>query len=190
VLVKMSNDQTKAAAAKAVEDDDGPDEWCVELMGSASWLGRRGKDAADKSCRDKRIFSTGCAGEAFGDAHSVERSAYEFADENAKLTDCYYEKKDWRACKQEVGGGPVGQAALSRDGADAAIYLCNNMTDDLFRWRFSENAGRDMVMIQGRVPKTDHELKDCHHSTEHNCAVKKKLVPILLELYVCPGRID
>jgi len=23
-------------------------------------------------------------------------------DENAKLTDCYYEKKDWRACKQEV----------------------------------------------------------------------------------------
>ncbi|KAK4155591.1 hypothetical protein C8A00DRAFT_13355 [Chaetomidium leptoderma] len=33
---------------------------------------------------DKRIFSTGCA------------------DENAKLTDCYYEKKDWRACKDEM----------------------------------------------------------------------------------------
>ncbi|KAF1920966.1 hypothetical protein BDU57DRAFT_437567 [Ampelomyces quisqualis] len=33
---------------------------------------------------DKRIFSTGCA------------------EENAKLTDCYYEKKDWRACKQEM----------------------------------------------------------------------------------------
>lgn len=33
---------------------------------------------------DKRIFSTGCA------------------DENAKLTDCYYEKKDWRACKAEM----------------------------------------------------------------------------------------
>ncbi|KAH7552788.1 hypothetical protein BM1_08739 [Bipolaris maydis] len=32
---------------------------------------------------DKRIFSTGCA------------------DENAKLTDCYYDKKDWRGCKQE-----------------------------------------------------------------------------------------
>jgi hypothetical protein len=25
------------------------------------------------------------------------------ADENAKMTDCYYEKKDWRACKDEVG---------------------------------------------------------------------------------------
>ncbi|KAI0839937.1 hypothetical protein F5Y06DRAFT_18650 [Hypoxylon sp. FL0890] len=35
---------------------------------------------------DKRIFSTGCA------------------DENMKLTDCYYEKKDWRACKKEVDG--------------------------------------------------------------------------------------
>ncbi|KAI2636670.1 hypothetical protein GGS21DRAFT_512591 [Xylaria nigripes] len=33
---------------------------------------------------EKRIFSTGCA------------------DENAKLTDCYYEKKDWRACKKEM----------------------------------------------------------------------------------------
>lgn len=27
---------------------------------------------------------------------------YEDADENTKLTDCYYEKKDWRLCKDEV----------------------------------------------------------------------------------------
>ncbi|KAF2797409.1 hypothetical protein K505DRAFT_322604 [Melanomma pulvis-pyrius CBS 109.77] len=33
---------------------------------------------------DKRIFSTGCS------------------DENMKLTDCYYEKKDWRVCKKEM----------------------------------------------------------------------------------------
>ncbi|KAI0014874.1 hypothetical protein F4780DRAFT_784700 [Xylariomycetidae sp. FL0641] len=33
---------------------------------------------------DKRIFSTGCA------------------DENMKMTDCYFEKKDWRACKKEM----------------------------------------------------------------------------------------
>ncbi|KAK4452680.1 hypothetical protein QBC34DRAFT_377174 [Podospora aff. communis PSN243] len=33
---------------------------------------------------DKRIFSTGCA------------------EENTKLTDCYYEKKDWRLCKAEM----------------------------------------------------------------------------------------
>ncbi|KAI1278317.1 hypothetical protein F5Y07DRAFT_71846 [Xylaria sp. FL0933] len=33
---------------------------------------------------DKRIFSTGCA------------------DENYNLTQCYWIKKDWRACKQEM----------------------------------------------------------------------------------------
>ncbi|KIW08361.1 uncharacterized protein PV09_01277 [Verruconis gallopava] len=33
---------------------------------------------------DKRIFSTGCAAE------------------NMKMTDCYYETKDWRACKKEM----------------------------------------------------------------------------------------
>lgn len=24
------------------------------------------------------------------------------ADENMKMTDCYYEKKDWRQCKDEA----------------------------------------------------------------------------------------
>ncbi|KAG5981950.1 hypothetical protein E4U55_002484 [Claviceps digitariae] len=33
---------------------------------------------------DKRIFSTGCA------------------DENMKMTDCYFAKKDWRACTAEM----------------------------------------------------------------------------------------
>ncbi|TLD37508.1 hypothetical protein E2P81_ATG04320 [Venturia nashicola] len=33
---------------------------------------------------DKRIFSTGCS------------------EENAKMTDCYFETRDWRACKKEV----------------------------------------------------------------------------------------
>ncbi|KAM0703365.1 hypothetical protein Q7P35_009304 [Cladosporium inversicolor] len=33
---------------------------------------------------DTRIFSTGCA------------------EENTKLNDCFYEKKDWRACKDEM----------------------------------------------------------------------------------------
>ncbi|EMF11533.1 uncharacterized protein SEPMUDRAFT_47302 [Sphaerulina musiva SO2202] len=33
---------------------------------------------------DKRIFSTGCA------------------DENTTLNDCFREKKDWRACKDEM----------------------------------------------------------------------------------------
>lgn len=31
------------------------------------------------------------------------------AEENAKMTDCYYEKKDWRACKDEVCQVPGSQ---------------------------------------------------------------------------------
>lgn len=75
-------------------------------------------------CRDKRIYSTGCAGtysptilggrwskgtagqtggpsgrQVFGGNGEL---IYEDSDENTKLTDCYYEKKDWRLCKDEV----------------------------------------------------------------------------------------
>ncbi|KAF2661206.1 hypothetical protein K491DRAFT_687685 [Lophiostoma macrostomum CBS 122681] len=49
---------------------------------------------------DKRIFSTGCA------------------DENAKLTDCYYEKKDWRACKQEM---EIFRECWQRHGNDKRV---------------------------------------------------------------------
>ncbi|KAI1490303.1 hypothetical protein F5X96DRAFT_669857 [Biscogniauxia mediterranea] len=46
---------------------------------------------------DKRIYSTGCA------------------DENAKLTDCYYEKKDWRECKKEIGAEFPEQMEVFRE---------------------------------------------------------------------------
>ncbi|KAF2761146.1 hypothetical protein EJ05DRAFT_497704 [Pseudovirgaria hyperparasitica] len=42
------------------------------------------KDDDDADEWDKRIDNTGCA------------------VENARMTDCYYEKKDWRACKAEM----------------------------------------------------------------------------------------
>ena len=68
--------------------------------------------------RDKRIFSTGCAGKSVSEARLrvfaiICRLARWLrsgrgvdggdSDENAKLTDCYYDKKDWRLCKEEVG---------------------------------------------------------------------------------------
>jgi DNA-binding ferritin-like protein (Dps family) len=61
------------------------------------------------SIRDTRIFSTGCAGRAkvkllfSGRLGLIEGDA----EENTKLNDCFYEKKDWRACKNEVGGLPI-----------------------------------------------------------------------------------
>ncbi|RYP55093.1 hypothetical protein DL768_000212 [Monosporascus sp. mg162] len=53
---------------------------------------------------DKRIFSTGCA------------------DENAKLTDCYFEKKDWRQCKKEgfVTAKPLSYYVPARASTSAA----------------------------------------------------------------------
>ncbi|EXJ80801.1 hypothetical protein A1O3_07085, partial [Capronia epimyces CBS 606.96] len=44
-----------------------------------------GEDELDEW--DQRIFSTGCA------------------EEQLRMNDCYYEKKDWRACKREVSVG-------------------------------------------------------------------------------------
>lgn len=56
------------------------------------------------SSRDKRIFSTGCAGESNAETIPV-RGGYEKlsrTDENASLNDCFRDKKDWRLCKDEV----------------------------------------------------------------------------------------
>ncbi|EHY59009.1 hypothetical protein HRR81_005932 [Exophiala dermatitidis] len=41
-----------------------------------------GEDELDEW--DQRIFSTGCA------------------EEQLRMNDCYYDKKDWRACKNEM----------------------------------------------------------------------------------------
>jgi hypothetical protein len=59
--------------------------------------------------RDKRIFSTGCAGVEQPLIFSIgvnlslliEGGKID-VDENAKMTDCYYATKDWRVCKKEV----------------------------------------------------------------------------------------
>ncbi|KAE9377272.1 hypothetical protein N431DRAFT_193303 [Stipitochalara longipes BDJ] len=75
----MSKSESEAKKVAAVEGDDEPDEW------------------------DKRIFSTGCAGVSrwqwplFREIHSDHNTV-----ENTKMNDCYYDKKDWRLCKNEL----------------------------------------------------------------------------------------
>ncbi|KAJ3509053.1 hypothetical protein NM208_g15723 [Fusarium decemcellulare] len=71
----MSKEESDAQKKAEVEDDDEPDEW------------------------DKRIFSTGCAGDA---VVALPYPCLSGLDENAKMTDCYFEKKDWRACAAEM----------------------------------------------------------------------------------------
>jgi cytochrome c oxidase assembly factor 4 len=51
----MSKDDKASAAAAQLLIDDEPDDWCVQLRGLECQL-------SDKTRRDKRIFSTGCAG--------------------------------------------------------------------------------------------------------------------------------
>ncbi|KAI0548697.1 hypothetical protein F4679DRAFT_585290 [Xylaria curta] len=63
-------------------DDDEPDEWYESKSRTRMLIST--VDITPCIYRDKRIFSTGCA------------------DENANLTDCYWRKKDWRACTKEM----------------------------------------------------------------------------------------
>jgi hypothetical protein len=132
---------SRTSGESFLDDRDG---WALGGMASR-YLPRRKPSLPDSqlvahstghSCRDKRIFSTGCAGtrsmpqtwerpdpdpqwalrllrsaacgpELAADPEPQHKPAAPqlmdaMVDENAKMTDCYYEKKDWRACKDEV----------------------------------------------------------------------------------------
>ena len=46
------------------------------------------------------------------------------ADEQIKMNDCYFDKKDWRACKDEVRCGPIILRWLpSRDRTRMQMFL-------------------------------------------------------------------
>jgi hypothetical protein len=69
---------------------------------------------ADRDDRDKRIFSTGCAGNGLNDSIGLRcLPADARLDENMKMTDCYFEKKDWRQCVAEVSSSPVHGGAVA-----------------------------------------------------------------------------
>ena len=60
---------------------------------------------ADTRSRDQRIFSTGCAGTHAQNRNCPTKPETDEGvrvDENTTLNDCFREKKDWRACKDEV----------------------------------------------------------------------------------------
>jgi len=71
------------------------------------------------SCRDKRIFSTGCAGEFRSPRASVFGNHFLtiYTAENTKMNDCYFEKKDWRLCRNEVR-----EASFFEDGGLAIVF--------------------------------------------------------------------
>ena len=59
-------------------------------------------------------------------------------EEQLKMNDCYYDKKDWRACKKEVSRWFPNPKRSFRGHP----MLMSN-----YRWKFSENAGSGMPMI-------------------------------------------
>ena len=50
----------------------------------------------------RKISKCPTIAEIAGSNSGVQAELIDAAEENTKLTDCYYEKKDWRLCKDEV----------------------------------------------------------------------------------------
>ena len=90
----------------------------------------------DSLPRDKRIFSTGCA------------------EENAKLTDCYFDKKDWRQCAQEASFIAVLFPLL------LMTWLTPELRSAACRWSHSRSAGNGTTTTNGLQPRT----LDCNDS--------------------------
>ncbi|KAI1200143.1 hypothetical protein F5X97DRAFT_340988 [Nemania serpens] len=102
----MSKNQPIAQQSSAAQDvDDEPDEWYEPELGvNVDWSQKLTRPLF-YTCRDKRIFSTGCA------------------EENANLTDCHWKKKDWRACKAEM---EVFRACWKKHDNDARTSTKDN----------------------------------------------------------------
>lgn len=84
-------------AAQVQDEDDEPDEWY------SCRIANQDPSFTDATAdRDKRIFSTGCAGEFTIRPDNIYLIDVCFTEEQLKLNDCYYDKKDWRICKKEV----------------------------------------------------------------------------------------
>ncbi|KAI0477448.1 mitochondrial genome maintenance protein mgm101 [Xylariaceae sp. FL0804] len=93
---------------------------------------------------DQRINSTGCS------------------DENMKLTDCYFEKKDWRACKKENGHAP----ALGSNNGNGSNGNGSNGSGELIDWSSSYHglgtspfAAQAAATLQQRLDPEDIEVK-------------------------------
>lgn len=69
----------------------------------------------------------------------------EATEEQLKMNDCYYEKKDWRACKREVSVWVIAQFGLPQH---------ENIIDRRCRWKRSENAGRGRAMKRGQQARS------------------------------------
>ena len=92
----MSKEETEAQAVE--EDDDEPDEWYrnhkLQLQACLA-LTQQLAGTRESSLQVVPVcFSPPIVSRQIGDDHNTE--------EQLKMNDCYFEKKDWRACKKDV----------------------------------------------------------------------------------------
>lgn len=74
-------------------------------------------------------------------------NANDNTEENAKMTDCYYETKDWRACKKEV------RHPSRLDSFEFHSGLNQTVANVDIRWRSSASAGNAMEMRSELIPR-------------------------------------
>ena len=90
--------QTEERPQEAVGDDNEPDDWYVTLVyTNVAGVHILLQGQEDLQHRLRRYFSL----------YATQTPVYDGTDvstvEQAKMNDCYFEKKDWRICRQEVG---------------------------------------------------------------------------------------
>lgn len=88
------------------------------------------------------------------------RSELTITDEQLKMNDCYYDKKDWRACRKEVSVSllnPNQRAKMPRVLGSSPCF--GQSTDAWCRWNFSGNAGSEMETSRGLKVKTPSSCK-------------------------------
>ena len=92
----MADTKIDDTRRKPVVEDDEPDDWfdvphsprALFFFADPNCLGTKEYSARDVPVQTCFLIE--------------ERNADSFTVENAKMTDCYYDTKDWRVCKKEV----------------------------------------------------------------------------------------
>lgn len=88
------------------------------------------------------------------------RDADLLIEEQTKMNDCYFDKKDWRACKKEVRYGDQMNpetrtfSSILSNLYDSIISERKSLKPDCHRWRYFVNVGSGKEMIRGRTPRT------------------------------------
>ena len=106
---RMSNAEKGRQESQQDDNDDEPDEWCVDLFFQGKVeLTPEGTSGSSVPVVQVHNHQNGLV--------SMVPGTNGETDENTRLNDCFREKKDWRACKDEV-------RALDQEGRRAYLLF-------------------------------------------------------------------